>query len=133
MGLEINNVVLSGNLTRDVELREVSSGRKVCTLSVANNRTYVSNGEKTVETSFVDVDVWGVVAENCNKYLKKGSPVVVLGRIKQERWENENGEKRNRIKVVASNVQFISFGNRSENESTPAPAENAASNAEAWT
>jgi single-strand DNA-binding protein len=107
MSIEINSVVIGGNLTRDVELKELSTGRKVCSFTVANNRTYLSNGEKIKETSFIDVDVWGVVGENCAKYLHKGSPVVVVGRLKQERWEAE-GQKRSRFKVVASNVQFLS-------------------------
>jgi len=119
MSLEINNVVLGGNLTKDVDLRDTSTGKKVCTLTVASNRTFMSNGQKTKETSFIDVDVWGVIAENCNRYLQKGSPVVVVGRLKQERWETESGEKRNRLKVVASNVQFLRSANREQKESLP--------------
>ena len=108
MGFEINSVVLGGNLTRDVELRDVSGGRKVCTLTIAANRTYASqSGERNTETSFIDVDVWGAPAENCARYLKKGSPVAVYGRLKQERWDTEDGQKRNRIKIVATNVQFL--------------------------
>ena len=112
MSLEINSVVLGGNLARDVELKDTKMGRKVCTLVVATNRTYLSNGNKVKETAFVDVEVWGIIAENCSKYLKKGSPVVVVGRLKQDKWETESGEKRNRLKVLASNVQFLSSGNK---------------------
>ncbi len=138
MGLEINNVVVSGNLTRDVELKELSSGRKVCAMGIANNRTYVSNGQKTEEVSFFDVEVWGVIAENCAKYLSKGSPVVVVGRIKQERWETEQGDKRSRIKVVAATVQFLMSGNKGGDGSSQtstasaAPAASTSTTAEAW-
>lgn len=116
MSIEINNVVIGGNLANDVTLKDLAGGRKVCTFPLATNRTYVQNGQKTSEVSFIDVDVWGVVAENCAKYLKKGSPVVVIGRIKQERWEAENGDKRSRIKVVAATVQFLSGGNRDQQQ-----------------
>ncbi|MCA9409127.1 MAG: single-stranded DNA-binding protein [Candidatus Omnitrophica bacterium] len=114
MSLEINSIIIGGNLTKDVVLKDTATGRKVCTLSLANNSTYISGGEKKVDTSFIDIDVWGAIAQNCSQYLKKGSPVVVTGRLKQERWETENGEKRNKLKVVATNVQFLSSGQRSQ-------------------
>ena len=107
MSLEINSVVLGGNLTKEPVLKEVTGGRKVASFTVACNRTYLSNGEKKKETSFIDVDVWGPVAENCSKYLTKGSPVVVTGRLKQDQWQTETGEKRSRLKVLAVNVQFL--------------------------
>ncbi|MCR4336866.1 MAG: single-stranded DNA-binding protein [Candidatus Omnitrophica bacterium] len=106
MSVEINSVVIGGNLARDVELKEIASGKKVASFAVASNRTYLSNGQKEKETVFIDVDVWGPSAENCNQYLKKGSPVVVVGRLKQDQWESE-GQKRSRLKIVASNVQFL--------------------------
>ena len=116
MSLEINSVVLGGNLARDVELKDTSTGRKVCTLVVASNRTYLSAGNKVKETAFVDIEVWGIIAENCSKYLKKGSPVVVTGRLKQDRWEAPGGEKRTRLKILAANVQFLSMGKKNEEE-----------------
>ena len=128
MSLEINSVVLGGNLARDVELKDTKMGRKVCTLVVATNRTYLSNGNKVKETAFVDVEVWGVIAENCSKYLKKGSPVVVVGRLKQDKWETESGEKRNRLKVLAANVQFLSSGKSQQEESVVAEASEAEQN-----
>jgi single-strand DNA-binding protein len=109
MSLEIHSGVVGGNLTRDVEVRSAGAG-KVATFAVANNRTYMSNGTKQSEVSYVDVDVWGVIGENCAKYLKKGSPVVVVGRLKQERWQTSDGASRSKFKVVAQNVQFLSFG-----------------------
>ena len=76
--------------------------------------TLTIRGEKTTETSFIDVDVWGAVAENCGRYLRKGSRVVVLGRLKQDRWEAEDGAKRSRLKVLASSVQFLSSAAREQ-------------------
>ena len=110
MSIEINTIIIGGNLARDVDLKEIASGRKVATFSLASNRTYIVNGEKKKEVVFVDVDVWGAIGENCHKYLKKGSPVVVTGRLKQDQWQTDSGEKRSRIKVVAMNVQFLYSG-----------------------
>ncbi len=107
MTIEINSVIIGGNLTRDVELKDLPSGQKVANMTVASNRTFVTNGEKRKETIFMDVEVWGSMAENCRKYLNKGSPVVVTGRLKQDQWQTESGEKRSRIKVLAANVQFL--------------------------
>jgi len=112
MTLEINSIILGGNLTRDVAFKDTPSGRRVYMFTVANNRTFLSNNQKMTETSFIDVEVWGKIGENCSQYLSKGSPVVVTGRLKQERWETPDGSKRSRFKVVAQNVQFLSFGKR---------------------
>ena len=114
MSLEINNVILGGNLTKDVVLKNTATGRKVCTFTLANNRTYMQAGQKTQDTSFIDVEVWGKTAENCAKYIHKGSPVVIVGRLKQDRWETDKGEKRSRLKVMANNVQFLDNASRKQ-------------------
>jgi single-strand DNA-binding protein len=72
MAKSLNRVQLIGNLTRDPEIRYTPAGKGVCSLSIANNRVYIKNGEKVTEVSYFDIDVWGQVAENCFKYLKKG-------------------------------------------------------------
>jgi len=118
MTLEINSIILGGNLTRDVTVKDTPTGRKVCMFTVANNRTYLNNQQKVTETSFIDVEVWGRMGDNCSQYLRKGSPVVVTGRLKQERWETPDGGKRSRFKVVAQNVQFLSFGKRPQRQET---------------
>jgi single-strand DNA-binding protein len=125
MSVEINSVVIGGNLARDVVLREIGGGRKVALLVVATNRTFIVNNQKNKEVAFIDVDVWGPMGENCAKYLKKGSPVVVTGRLKQDLWQTETGEKRSKIKVVAANVQFLASANR-----TTAPVQEEAAVAE---
>jgi single-strand DNA-binding protein len=112
MSVEINSVIIGGNITRDVVLKELAKGSKVASFSVAVNRTYIMGGQKNKEVAFIDVDVWGPMAENCSKYLKKGSPVVVTGRLKQDQWQTESGEKRSKLKIVAANVQFLSSGDR---------------------
>lgn len=116
----MNSVNLIGNLTRDVEVRYVGQNNTaIATLGVA-----VNSGRKDDPPVFVDVDVWGVVAENCAKYLSKGSKVGVVGRLKQESWEDkESGKKRSKILVVASNVQFLNSKGSAEATDEPASAE----------
>ncbi len=122
MAIEINSVIIGGNLTRDVEVKEIGAGRRVTTFTVANNRTYISNGAKNSDVSYIDVDVWGANGDNCAKYLKKGSPVVVTGTLKQERWKANDGTNRSRFKVVAQNVQFLSFSGNPQTQTEPAYA-----------
>jgi len=95
-----------GNLTRDPEMKSLPSGKEVCALSIANNRVFLKNGEKVSEVSYFDVDVWGVAAENCSKYLAKGSGIIVEGRLRQDRWEKD-GKTQSRVKITASAVHFM--------------------------
>ncbi len=107
-----NMVVLMGNLTRSPELRYTPQGRPVTTLNIAVNRIYKDRdtGESVKNTDFIPVSVWGVQAENCEKYLTKGRGVYVEGRILMNKWEDANGETRSKLEVVARNVQFLSSG-----------------------
>lgn len=104
--MSLNTVSIMGNLTRDPELRNTTSGRAVCTLSIANNRVYSKNGERVTEVSYFDVDVWGPAGDNCAKYLKKGSGIIIEGRLKQERWEKD-GKTQSRVRIVANAVHFM--------------------------
>jgi len=97
---------MMGNLTRDPEIRYTPAGKAVCNLSIANNRIYTKNGEKVQEVSFFDVEVWGAMAENCTKYLKKGSGIIVEGRLRQDRWEKD-GKTQSRVRIAANNVHFM--------------------------
>jgi len=109
----LNKVLLMGNLTRDPEVRYTPKGTAVTELGIAVNRTYTGeNGEKREEVTFVDVTVWGRTAENVGEYLRKGRPVFIEGRLQLDSWEDkQSGQKRNKLKVVADNVQFL--GSRS--------------------
>lgn len=108
MAASLNKVFLMGNLTRDPELRYIPSGQAVASFSVAINRTYNSqSGEKKEEVSFVRVVVWRRLAEVCNEYLKKGSPVLVEGRLQSRSWEAQDGSKRSTLEVIADNIQFL--------------------------
>jgi len=99
--------MLIGNLTRDPEVRATPKGTPVCSFSMAMNRRYrTENGEDRDETTFVDVESYGKQAELIGKYLSKGRPLMVEGRLKLDTWE-KNGEKRSRLKVVMENFQFM--------------------------
>lgn len=104
----LNRVFLMGNLTRDPEVRYTPSGTAVGDLGLAVNETYKNKAGETVEsTVFVDVEVWARQAETCAEYLYKGSPVFVEGRLKLDQWENQQGEKRSKLRVRADRVQFL--------------------------
>jgi single-strand DNA-binding protein len=108
MAASLNKVFLMGNLTRDPELRYVPSGAAVANFTVAVNRPYKdSTGDKKEEVSFVRVVVWGKMAEVCGEYLAKGRPVLVEGRLKSRSWEDQTGQKRSALEVIANTVQFI--------------------------
>lgn len=104
--MTLNSVNIMGNLTRDPELKYTPSGKSVCSLSIANNRIFTSNGQKVSEVSYFDVEVWGAVAENCAKYLSKGSGIIVEGRLKQDRWEKD-GKTQSKVRITANNVHFM--------------------------
>ncbi len=106
-----NKVLLVGNLTRDPELRYTPNNTAVADLGLAVNRTYQdSQGEMQEDTTFVDVTVWGRNAENCSQYLAKGSPALVEGRLTFDSWENQQGERRTKLKVTAQRIDFLGSG-----------------------
>jgi len=107
MSINVNNVIVAGNLTRDPDLRYTANGTAVGAFVLAVNRKYLVNGEQKEEVSFVKVTVWGKQAENCGEYLQKGSAVLVEGRIKQDRWEDESGSKKEKTGVTANRVHFV--------------------------
>jgi len=103
-----------GNLTRDPELRYTPSGTAVCQLGVALNRRWRDQaGELKQEVTFVDVTVWAKQAETVAQHLAKGRAVAIEGRLQQDTWETEGGERRSRLKVVAQRVTFLSWANGS--------------------
>ncbi len=106
MSGNLNSILLDGNLTRDPELRTTSGGTQVCNFGVASNRFYEVNEEKVHEVSFFDVECWTKLAEACNNHLSKGRGVRVVGRIKQDRWKDNSGQNKSRVKIVAEHVVF---------------------------
>lgn len=121
MARSFNHVVLMGNLTRDPELRTTPNGQSVCSFSLALNRSWKgADGSMQEATDYVDVTAWGPLGENIAKFVTKGRPVLVSGRLQSRSWE-QDGQKRSKVEVVASDVTFL--GGRGENEggSTSAP------------
>jgi single-strand DNA-binding protein len=110
----INRVVLTGNLTSDPELRSLPSGTSVCKLRVACNtrRKDGPTGEWVDKPNYFDVTVWGAQGENCARYLSKGRPVAIDGRLEWREWESEGGGKRQAVDIIADAVQFL--GGRDE-------------------
>lgn len=112
----LNKIFLIGNLTRDPEMRYIPSGSAVTTFTIAANRVYIQQGEKKEEVSYIKVVAWAKMAETCNTYLAKGSPVFVEGRLQSRSWETPQGEKRSTMEVVAERVQFLGKGKGSKAE-----------------
>lgn len=108
MASDLNRVVLIGRLTRDAELRYTPSGTGVANFSLANNRTYVADGEKKEDVSYFDCIAWSKLGEIITEYCKKGQKIAVEGRLQQRRWDDQEGNKRSKIEMVVENFQFIS-------------------------
>ena len=103
----LNKAIVIGNLTRDPELRAIPSGTKVCTFSVATNRVWKDkNGMKQEDTQYHNCVVFGTQAENVGQYLRKGSSVLVEGRLQTRSWDAQDGKKQYRTEIVADRVQF---------------------------
>ena len=103
-----NKVILVGNLTRDCELRYLPSGSAVCATGIATNRKFKNQqGEQKDEVCFVDITFFGRTAEIANQYLKRGSKVLVEGRLKLDQWTDQNGAKRSKHSVIADTLQML--------------------------
>jgi len=104
-----NKVLLMGNLTRDPELRYTPNGSAVVKIGIAVNRKFHNRNtnELEEETTFVDIEGWGKQAETFNQYMKKGRPVFIEGRLRLDRWQDQNGNNRSKLLVVMENFRFI--------------------------
>jgi single-strand DNA-binding protein len=108
MALNLNTVLIAGHLTRDPAVKRLANDRTVADFGLAINRRYKgSEGELKEDTTFVDIEAWGRTAELIGQYLNKGSPCFVEGRLKYETWQDKDGTRKSRMKVVAENVQFL--------------------------
>jgi len=104
----INRVVLTGNLTKDPELRALSSGNSVCSMRIASNtRRKGADGNWEDKPNYFDVTVWGAQGENCARFLAKGRPICVDGRLEWREWTDQQGNKRQSVEIVADAVQFL--------------------------
>lgn len=126
----INRVILAGNLTRDPQVRFLANEQAVANFGLAINRKFKgSDGSLKEETTFVDVEAWGRQAELVGQYLTKGRGCLVEGRLKLDSWEDKEGKKQSKLRVVAENVQFLDSRPRQGGGDAPAgdePASDAA-------
>src|ERR1700744_6585457 len=108
-GGNINRVIITGNLTKDPDLRSLSSGNSVCSLRVACNGRRKNNetGQWEDQPNYFDVTVWGAQGENCARYLAKGRGVAVDGRRQGREWTDQQGNKRQSVDIIAESVQFL--------------------------
>lgn len=125
-----SKAIITGNLTRDPELRTTPNGSNVCSFSVAVNRTYRdASGEQKEDVSFIDCSAWGKLGEMINQYAKKGTGVLVSGRLDQRSWEDKTtGQKRSRVEIVVEDFNFTGAArdnngsSSDDSNSTDAPA-----------
>jgi single-strand DNA-binding protein len=119
-----NKVILIGNLTRDPELRYTPKGVAIAKIGLAVNRTWkTETGEQKEEVTFIDVDAFGRQAETLAQYVKKGSPLMVEGRLKLDQWDDkQTGQKRSKMGVTLEGFQFLGSGNREGGSDAPRPA-----------
>ncbi len=103
---DLNSVLLEGRLTADPELSYTSKGTAICKFSIAVNRKYKTDTSTQDEVSFVNIETWNKTAEACSSHLAKGRGVRVVGRIKQERWKQEN-RNRSRIIIIGEHIEFL--------------------------
>ena len=118
-----NKVILVGNLTRDIELRYSQSGTGIAKTAIATSRKFTSNGEKKEEVCFVDITFFGRSAEIANQYLRKGSKILVEGRLNFEQWVDQNGQKRSKHSVIVENMQMLDSKGDNQGGGYNAPAQ----------
>lgn len=112
-----NKIILVGNLTRDIELRYTQGGTALSKTAIATSRKFTANGEKKEEVMFVDITFFGRSAEVANQYLRKGSKVLVEGRLMLEQWQDQNGNKRSKHSVTVETMQMLDSKSDAANNS----------------
>lgn len=123
MAVSVNKVILAGNLTRDPQVKFLQNEQAVANFGIAINRRYKKGAEMMEEVTFVDIECWGKTAELVGQYLTKGRACLVEGHLKLDQWDDKDGQKRSKLKVVADSVQFLDSGNRgSERADAPGTA-----------
>lgn len=116
----LNKVVLGGRLTRDVELKQTTSGVSVCSFSIAVNRKYAKEGEP--QADFINCQAWRGTAEFISKYFRKGSSICITGSIQTRSWDDKNGQKRYETEVVADDATFVDSKNDAQTTETATPS-----------
>lgn len=129
----LNQIIVEGNVVRQPESREIAQGTHVCTVPIAVDHHYKTKaGENADEVSYFDIETFGKLADACVQWCPKGRGIRVVGRLKQQRWKNEEGKTRSKISIIAEHVEFKPFfhkkedneGGTEEKDSAPQPKEN---------
>lgn len=104
----MNIVIIKGNTTRDPELRYTPNGTAICSVGVAVNERWTDkSGEKQERVSFFDVEFWNKTAETVAQYFRKGKPILIQGKLRQDTWEDkQTGQKRSKVKIIADRFEF---------------------------
>ena len=118
-----NKIILVGNLTRDIEIRYSQAGMAIAKTAIATSRKFTQNGEKKEEVCFVDITFFGRSGEIANQYLRKGSKILVEGRLQFEQWVDQNGQKRSKHSVISESMQMLDSKGTAENPGGYAPQE----------
>ena len=113
-----NKIIIAGNLTRDIELRYSQSGSAIAKSAIATSRKFTVNGEKREEVCFIDITFFGRSGEIANQYLRKGSKILVEGRLTFEQWVDQNGGKHSKHSVTVENMQMLDSKDKSNNSQT---------------
>jgi single-strand DNA-binding protein len=125
MASDLNKLIIIGRLTKDPELRYTQSGTAVCSFAVANNRSYVSGGEKKEQVSYFNCVAWAKAGEIIAEYCKKGQRIGIEGRLQQRSWDDQEGKRRHTVEIVVDNFQFLSAPRDSASDApadVPAPS-----------
>ncbi len=118
----VNKAILIGNLGKDPEVRQLESGVKVATFSMATSETYkTKDGNKVEQTEWHNIVLWRGLAEVAEKYLKKGNPVYIEGRIRTRSWEDKEGNKRYTTEIIGDNMTMLSSRRDTQNSPVPPP------------
>lgn len=118
-----NLTLIEGRLVSDPEIRYTQGGTALCKFSIANNYAYYRDDELQKEVNYFDVTTWSKLAEQCNEYLKKGRRVIVNGRLRQNRWQDEEGANHSRIDIIGTQVQFLDSKDNGDGTEEAAPTE----------
>ncbi len=126
--MSFNRIIMVGNLTRDPDYKQLTSGQAVCRLGLASNRQFKNkqSGDMIQEVCYIDIDVWGPQAESCRQYLQKGRPILVEGRLKLDSWDDASGQKRSKHSIVADRVVFLGSNAQAETSSPEERVDNPA-------
>jgi single-strand DNA-binding protein len=123
MAGDLNRVVLIGRITKDPDLRSTQTGSSVANFSIANNRIFVTGGEKKEQTSFFNCIAWGKVGEAIAQYCKKGHRIGIEGHLQQRSWDDQSGNKRTSVEIVVDGFQFLQPKTDGADQPAPAPAQ----------